>query len=224
MFRNWTCPEAVFQLLKSVSHGQPCEISGIEGYEMIERAGGIQWPLKEKDKGERMKDEIGTTESSSFIRHPSTFQNERRLFEDGKFFTPDTRARFMFEAPRETPEPADEHFPFVLLTGRGSSAQWHTESRTGKSAILRKLHARELFCEIHPRDAQKQGISDGTMLRVTSRRGFVSAQARLTATIQRGQVFLPMHDPRVNQLTASVFDPISRQPSYKHCAVRVERE
>ncbi|HEY2574311.1 MAG TPA: nitrate reductase [Verrucomicrobiaceae bacterium] len=223
MFRNWSCPEAVFQLLQQVSRGQPCDISGIEGYEMIERSGGIQWPLKEKDEGKRMKDETVTAATSSFILRPSSFQNERRLFEDGKFFTPDGRAQFVFEEPRPVPEPADESYPFILLTGRGSSSQWHTESRTGKSAILRKLHSPELFCEIHPKDAQQEGLGDGAMLRIISRRGSLTARARITATIRRGQVFLPMHDARVNELTMSVFDPISRQPSYKHCAVKVER-
>ena len=207
MFRKWTCPEAVFQILQKVTHGQPCDISGIEGYEMIERSGGIQWPFTEKDEGRRMKDEV----------------NERRLFENGKFFTPDQRARFVFEAPRAVAEPTDDAFPFVLLTGRGTSAQWHTQSRTAKSAILRKLHPAELRCEIHPQDARKLGITDGDMIRVASRRSSIEARSRVTATIQRGVVFLPMHDPRVNELTASSFDPISRQPSYKHCAVRVAR-
>ncbi len=223
MFRKWTNPEAVFDLLKEVTRGQPCEFTGIEDYAHIERSGGIQWPLKEKDEGERMKDENPAPPISSFIPHLSSFQPERRLFEDGKFFTPDGRARFIFEAPREVPEPANEAFPYVLLTGRGSSAQWHTESRTGNSAILRKLHSTELCCEINPADARQLGIRDGSTLRVNSRRGTLEARARLTATVQRGQVFLPMHDVRVNQLTLSAFDPVSRQPSYKHCAVRVER-
>jgi assimilatory nitrate reductase catalytic subunit len=51
----------------------------------------------------------------------------------------------------------------------------------------------------------------------------VEARARVTATLQRGQVFLPMHYAKVNQLTCWAVDPVSRQPSYKHCAVRVER-
>jgi anaerobic selenocysteine-containing dehydrogenase len=215
LFRGWTCPESVFNLLKEVTRGQPCDITGIEGYEMIERAGGVQWPLKERDED--------APADSSFIVHPSAVPAERRLFEDGKFFTSDGRARFVFEEPRGVPEPVDARFPFVLLTGRGSSAQWHTGSRTDKSAILRKLHPSELCCDVHPADARKIGVRDGEMIMVESRRGSLEARARLTATMQRGQVFLPMHDPRVNRLTLSAFDPLSRQPSYKHCAVRIER-
>ncbi len=205
MFRAWTSPEAVFQLLKEVSRGQPCEITGIEDYAMIEHSGGIQWPLVQKSEVRSQKPE-----------------QERRLFEDGGFFTDDGKARFVFEAPCAPPEMPDDEFPFVLLTGRGSSTQWHTQSRTGKSAILRKLHTSQLQIDLHPLDAKNLGVRDREKVRVSSRRGSITAESRLTATVQRGQVFLPMHDAAVNQLTLSVFDPVSRQPSYKHCAVRIE--
>ncbi|MBV8967707.1 MAG: hypothetical protein JO331_01440, partial [Verrucomicrobia bacterium] len=57
---------------------------------------------------------------------------------------------------------------------------------------------------------------------VASRRGAISAVAFITPTVRPGQMFVPMHYPEVNRLTLSVFDPYSRQPSYKACAVRVE--
>jgi assimilatory nitrate reductase catalytic subunit len=196
----------VFESLKEVSRGQPCDITGIEGYDMLEREGGVQWPLS----------------GSQVSGLTSQVRQERRLFEDGKFFTPDGRARFVFESPRAVPEPVDAQYPFVLLTGRGTSAQWHTETRTAKSAILRKMHAAELLLDVHPLDAAKIGLRDGGKVRIVSRRAGITAKARLTATVQRGQVFLPMHDPAVNQLTLNVVDPYSRQPAYKHCAVRVE--
>lgn len=221
MFKAWSSPEAVFQLMKKVSQGQPCEITGIEDYAMLEECGGVQWPLKAKaaakprsERG-RMKDEVSEAASA--------FHQQRRLFEDGKFFTADGRARFVFEKPLAPPELPDKAFPLVLLTGRGSSAQWHTETRTGKSAILRKLYSAFLGLEIHPTDAQLLGISDGTPVLVTSRRASIEAKAKVSSTVQPGQVFLPMHDKTVNQLTNGVVDPYSRQPSYKHCAVRVEK-
>jgi assimilatory nitrate reductase catalytic subunit len=202
LFKRWTSAEAAFDLLKEVTRNQPCDITGIENYAMIERNGGIQWPCT--------------------ISDAENLAQERRLFEDGKFFTPDDRARFIFEATQEVPEPVDKEFPFVLLTGRGSSAQWHTQSRTAKSAILRKLHPKECWVEIHPQDAHRLGIQDADLARVISRRGTLQARARVTATVQCGQVFLPMHYAEVNQLTLSIVDPVSRQPSYKHCAVRLE--
>ncbi|MDO8631314.1 MAG: molybdopterin oxidoreductase family protein, partial [Phycisphaerales bacterium] len=156
---------------------------------------------------------------NSHFRTPPS--RERRLFADGKFFTPDRRARFLFDPPRPLPEPPDAEYPFLLLTGRGSSAQWHTGSRTDKSAVLRKLAPTVLTVEIHPDDAERIGIVSGHSVCVRSRRGVADATAVVSATVQRGQVFLPMHFEAVNRLTFASFDPHSRQPSYKACAVAV---
>jgi assimilatory nitrate reductase catalytic subunit len=206
MFEGWKTPEAVFRLLAEVSRGQPCDISGIEGFDMIEAWGGIQWPFGEN---QNPKSEIQMA--------------ERRLFEDGKFYTQDGKARFVFEAPVGLPEVPDAEYRLMLLTGRGSSAQWHTETRTKKSAILRKLHAGKLLLEINEADAEALCLRDDDMVKVISRRGEVEAWVRVTSTVRAGQVFLPMHDPGVNRVTLGVFDPESRQPGYKACAVRVEK-
>ena len=200
MFRNWTEPEAVFRLLQRCTAGQPCDISGIRGYDHIAMNGGIQWPLSDP------------------IENPS---KERRLFEDGQFYTPNGRANFVFDSPRDLPEPVDQAYPLTLLTGRGSSAQWHTETRTSKSAILRKLHPSALLLDMHSSDARRSNIRSGQEIVVESRRGRVSAIARVTNNLRPGDVFLPMHDERVNQLTHWSVDPHSRQPSFKACAVRI---
>lgn len=145
------------------------------------------------------------------------------MFADGRFFTADGRARILFDPPRPAPEMPDETFPFWLNTGRGSSAQWHTGTRTNKSDVLRKLAPRSVYVEINPEDADRLGIEPGGTVVVRSRRGGLRAAALLTATVQPGQVFVPMHFDGVNQLTFPAFDPHSRQPSYKACAVAVER-
>jgi assimilatory nitrate reductase catalytic subunit len=207
LFREWTSPQAVFQILKRLSAGRPCDITEIEDYRHIERAGGIQWPWSE----DTLKREL----------HPAG--KERRLLEDGRFYHADGKARFIFEAPREAPEKPDAEYPFILLTGRGSSAQWHTLTRTNKSEVLRALGPQELHIEIHPDDARRYGMRGNSQVRVISRRGSLTAKALITATVQRGQVFLPMHDAATNKLTLPVFDPYSRQPGYKFCAVRIER-
>ena len=69
--------------------------------------------------------------------------------------------------------------------------------------------------------ADRAGVADGTRVQVRSRRGVVEATAFVTSVVQPGQVFLPMHFPGVNRLTFPSFDPHSRQPSYKACAVSV---
>ena len=158
---------------------------------------------------------------SSFILHPSSFK-ERRLFADGKFFLPDGKAHFYFDPPRPPAETTDNEFPFVLLTGRGTSAQWHTNTRTAKSAVLRTLYPADPYIEIHPNDAARLRIEPNTSVAIISRRARIECMAVVTPTTQPGQVFIPMHYDVTNQLTLSEVDPHSRQPSYKHCAVRLE--
>ena len=204
MFAKWTDPEAVFKILRDLTKDRPCDITGIEGYEMIDRLGGIQWPYPEGIGN--TKTQVGNLQS-------------RRLFEDGIYHTLDGRAKFLFSPPAPMPEPPDADFPFLLLTGRGTSSQWHTQSRTAKSDILRKLYPHEIYLEIHPADARQYRLRKGDKVTVRSRRGELLAAVYLAPTVQRGQIFIPMHYPEVNRLTHSAFDPHSRQPNYKACAV-----
>lgn len=200
MFEEWDSPEAVFQILKRLSAGRPCDFSGIADYRALDRARGVQWPYPSESPD------------------PSP---QRRLFSDGRFYHPDGRARFLFEETRCLPEPASAGFPFQLLTGRGSAAQWHTQTRTAKSDVLRKLHPSDPYVEINPIDAGSLGLASGRWTVVESRRGSALARAFVTPTVPVGQLFLPMHDHATNRLTFSAFDPESRQPAYKACAARV---
>ncbi|MCC7338959.1 MAG: nitrate reductase [Pirellulaceae bacterium] len=204
MFRQWNSPQAVFDILKLVTEGQPCDITGIRDYAMIEARGGIQWPFTQLEAS-----------------HASGCSQQRRLFENGRFYTQDGRALFHFEAIRPQPEPPTERFPFTLLTGRGSAAEWHTQTRTGKSAILRKLSPQSIYVEMNPQDAKQRGIRPAAEVVVESQRGKIRAKVFLTPTIQPGHVFIPMHFDTTNQLTLSHFDPYSHQPSYKNCSVDV---
>jgi assimilatory nitrate reductase catalytic subunit len=154
----------------------------------------------------------------------SNHSNQRRLFEDGRYYHSDGRAKFLFEEPRPMPEPVSDRFPFILLTGRGTASQWHTQTRTKKSAVLRKLYPPSIYVEISPVDARKLGVSHHDRLVVESQRGRVHCFAFISHTMQPGQVFIPMHYEATNRLTDAVFDPYSKQPSYKACAVNVERD
>lgn len=205
MFREWESPEAVFQIMKRLSRGQPCDITGIQDYRMIDQCGGVQWPFDE-----------------AAARNGNPVQ-ERRLFEDGRFFHEDGRAKFIFAAPGRMSEMPNDEYPFILLTGRGSASQWHTQTRTGKSAVLRKLYPQKIYVELNPADARKLKIAPNEQVFVESRRGSISAQAFITPCVQPGQVFIPMHYATANRLTDPVFDPYSKQPSYKACAVRVRQ-
>ncbi len=226
MFAAWDSPAAVFQILKQCSAGQPCDITGIADYRMIEDCGGIQWPWPATKRQTSASDGPSTSASShspSSALHAPLPPRERRLFEDGRFYHSDGRARFLFEDPHPLPERTNERFPFLLLTGRGTASQWHTQTRTRQSAVLRKLYPQRLFVEISPLDAAALGIGPNDPVVIESQRGRLRARAVLTHAVQRGQVFLPMHYEEVNQLTLSAFDPYSHQPAYKACAVQVTR-
>ena len=121
--------------MKELSRGQPCDISGIENYAALDSQGGIQWPWSIED-----------------AQHGAAPEQERRLFADGRFFNNDGRAKFLFAEPEPMPEPACADYPFVLLTGRGSVSQWHTETRTSKSPVLRALYPAEPYVPFHPDD------------------------------------------------------------------------
>ncbi|WDI41157.1 molybdopterin oxidoreductase family protein [Bremerella sp. P1] len=205
MFADWKTPEDVFQVMKKCSAGQPCDITGIRDYRMLDDARGIQWPTKQE-------------ESSGDDWMPAP---QRRLFEDGRYFHEDGKARFIFEQPEVPGEVPNEEFPLRLLTGRGTAAQWHTQTKTSKSAVLRTLYSTTLLVDIHPEDAEALMIEPHDWVTVQSARGEIRARANVTSSVQPGHVFLPMHNEVTNQLTYPQFDTYSRQPSYKNAAVRV---
>ncbi|MEM6365880.1 MAG: molybdopterin oxidoreductase family protein, partial [Planctomycetota bacterium] len=205
MFARWTYPEAVFEILQELSRGRPCDISGIDGYRQIDRCGGIQWPWSKQD-----------------AEVDSEPQQQRRLFTDGQFFHSDGKARLIVDEIAAAPEVPCPDYPIWLLTGRGTVGQWHTQTRTQNSPVLRQLYPNEAYIEMHPADAKNYGIQHGERVVVTSRRGKAEANASVTPTVAIGQAFMPMHYEETNNLTLSHFDPHSRQPSYKDCAVSIE--
>jgi len=200
LFEDWSTPEDVFAILGRLSAGRPCDHSGIASYRELDDAGGVQWPAA-----------AGT----------GPWAKERRLFEDGRSYHPDGRFRLVAVEPEPSPRPTSETFPFKLLTGRGSTAAWHTETRTGRSPLLRKLVPADLRLDIHLDDATELGVADDDEIEVASAWGSVRCRAQVGDVVQRGQVFLPMHDSCTNVLTHPVVDPISRQPSYKDTPVAV---
>jgi anaerobic selenocysteine-containing dehydrogenase len=208
LFRGWTDPEAAFRILRDLTRDRPCDITGIEGYDHLDAEGGIQWPWPA---------------AASPASTPRAIPQQRRLFEDGRYYHADGKASLLFDPPADLPEAPSEQFPFLLLTGRGTSSQWHTMSRTGKSDLLQKMYPAEAYVEIHPDDARALGLGETDHVLVRSPRGEMRARAYPAPTVRRGEVFLPMHYPQVNQLTHSSFDPHSRQPNYKACAVAIQR-
>jgi assimilatory nitrate reductase catalytic subunit len=149
-----------------------------------------------------------------------------RLFSDGRFATPDGRARLVPVSPRPPSATTDGAFPFALNTGRVRD-QWHTMTRTGLAPELCR-HAPEPFVEIHPADAEAFGLTDGALTRVITAEGEAVVQARLTDRQRRGGLFMPMHwtdafapSGRANALVPAAADPVSGQPEFKHAPARI---
>ena len=148
-----------------------------------------------------------------------------RMFGDGKFFTPDGKARFL---PIQPPPPfAPAPGTFILNTGRVRD-HWHTLSRTGRSPTL-SAHFAEPFVEIHPDDAAPLGIRPADLVRVSSPNGDAVVRALVTSRQQRGSVFVPMHwtdqfasNGRVDALVTGKTDPVSGQPALKMAQVHAE--
>lgn len=197
--------EEVFDEHARLTKGTVIDISGLT-YDRLKKERSVQWPVPSAD-------------------HPGT----PRLFTDGRFYTPDEKAKIKVPGSMVQTEPLDKQFPLVLTTGRIRD-QWHTMTRSGKVSKLKK-HIDRPFLEIHPLDAKKRGIQDGTPVRVLTRRGEVQVTAQVSDSIKRGVVFLPMHWgkkltsdlTRANNLTDDSVDPMSKQPGFKYAAVEVEK-
>lgn len=138
---------------------------------------------------------------------------------------PDNRAWIWvrpYEAPPEVP---DEEYPFWLNTGRVVE-HWHSGSMTRRIPVLHKAMP-SAYVELHPADARELGIRNGNSVRLVTKRGSIVLPAAIDqrGRPQRGMVFVPFFDEAklINDLTLDAFCPISKQPDYKKCSVRVER-
>jgi assimilatory nitrate reductase catalytic subunit len=150
-----------------------------------------------------------------------------RVSGDGRFFHADGKARFVPTHPRAPGHAPSEEFPFVLNTGRVRD-QWHTMTRTGRSARLAD-HLPEPYVDMHAQDALLAGVRDGELARVATQWGSLAARLRTSGEIARGTLFVPIHwsspnasDARVGALVNPVVDPLSGEPEFKHTPARVE--
>jgi len=201
LFPGWRGPVDAFEEWKRVSAGRLCDYSGLD-YALLETHGGIQWPFP-----------AGTTEVTT-----------SRLYADGSFPTEDGKARLLPIEWEPFPEQPTEDYPFILNTGR-TVEHWHTRTKTAQVAILQHLSP-NAWLEMNPLDAEALRLLPHAHIDVVSKRGRTSGvELRITEIIAPGQVFMPFHfaETNVNEVTQSAFDPFSREPNYKQCAVRIEK-
>ncbi len=143
------------------------------------------------------------------------------LFQDA-FNTEDGLAHLVPAEWLPARELPSEEFPFVLNTGR-LLEHWHTGSMTRRSYALDTISPKATVF-LHPQDAERLGIADGSFARVTSRRGSIELEAKVSHRETLGSCFVPFHfrEAAANLLTIDEIDPYGKIPEFKFCAVRVE--
>jgi assimilatory nitrate reductase catalytic subunit len=199
-FFNYQNPGEIFTELTAASKGGPIDYSGMT-YEKIEKNMGIFWPCPAPD-------------------HPGT----PRLFEGGKFHHPDGRAKFHAYDYRPPAEDVDAEYPIFFTTGRVVS-QYLSGTQTRRIPALVKQYP-EPLCELHPLLADRLGIKNRDIVKVSTRRGEITLPALVVTTIRPDTVFIPYHWPgkkAANLVTNRALDPISKIPEFKVCACRVEK-
>jgi assimilatory nitrate reductase catalytic subunit len=202
-------PESIWNEHRESTRGRDLDITGMS-YCLLEAA-PQQWPLKE---GETV--------------------GKARLYEDGVFPTPDGRARFASVQYRPVAEARESRYPFSLTTGRLRD-QWHGMSRTGNLGRLFG-HVSEPALQMHPQDMERRLLKEGDLVHVTSKRGSILVPVQPSTELGLSQVFMAMHWGEefisglsasghclagVNALTTSAYCPDSKQPEFKHAAVKV---
>jgi assimilatory nitrate reductase catalytic subunit len=202
-------PESIWNEHRLSTSGRDLDITGLS-YALLEQQ-PQQWPFK-----------------------PGASEGAKRLYADAVFPTPDGRARFVAKPYVPVAEPRESRYPFSLTTGRLRD-QWHGMSRTGTVGRLFG-HVAEPSIQMHPQDMQRRRILEGDLVHVTSKRGSIVVPVQASSELGLSQVFMAMHWGEeflsgqsstgqrlagVNALTTSAYCPDSKQPEFKHAAVKV---
>ena len=200
---DYRAAEEIFEEYRASTVGTDMDIGGLS-YERLRTEGPTQWPCP-----------AGATGGTA------------RLYVDGRFQTPDGKARFHAPTVRPTADRPSADAPFMLTTGREPD-QWHTMTRTGKIPQLLRSGS-EPYVALHPADATVLGVAERDWVELEAPgRGRARFKARLTTDVAPGVVYVPFHwgdhwhdGGPLNALTTRQADPISRQPELKLAAVRI---
>ncbi|PPV16270.1 nitrate reductase [Clostridium butyricum] len=199
---KWQTPRDAFNLMKECSRNMPCDMTGVD-YDGLVDSKGIQWPFRE---GEELK------------------EDQRRLFEDNLFYTPSKKAKFVFEDVRENPLPTSEEFPLIFNTGRGTVGQWHTQTRTREVRFIEDVSIETAYIFMNTKLAEEKNIKENDMIRVNSINGeSADFMVKITDDQRYEELYAPMHYLECNKLTPSIYDPYSKEPSYKTTPINIEK-
>ncbi|MDB1969534.1 molybdopterin oxidoreductase family protein [Clostridium tertium] len=199
---KWKTPKDAFEVLKECTRNMPCDITGVS-YDMLKDSKGIQWPFKEGDDIEK---------------------EERRLFEYKKFYTPNKKAKFIYEDIMSPPFEQNEEYPYILNTGRGTVGQWHTQTRTREISDVEAIIMKEGYINLNTDLAEELDIKENDMVKVSSPNGVSNKfLVKLSRTVKKDQLYAPMHYIEANSILPSIFDTYSKEPNYKYGPVKIEK-
>lgn len=143
------------------------------------------------------------------------------LFKD-KFPFPDGKARLF---PVEWTKPADFGDEYDLHINNGRILEhFHEGNMTYQSEGITK-DTPSVFLEVSPELAKERGLSDGTVVRLTSPYGHVTVPCLVSERVKGNELYLPMNDQGeggINYLTGSHTDKDTDTPAYKETSVRME--
>jgi anaerobic selenocysteine-containing dehydrogenase len=235
---KWTTPEECFEAWKACTRGRPCDYTGLS-YGKLRGGSGIQWPCNDDapEGTERLYEDL------TFPTFPEVCEDYGHDLKTGatlseadfKALGPDGRAVLKATEWTLPHEWARDEYPFALATGR-TVYHFHTRTKTGRTPELQAA-APNAWVELSDADAARLDVVEGDLLRVSSPRGSVEAPARV-GRVREGVIFIPFHygywdvgedagpdgRPRAaNELTMTIWDPVSKQPQLKTGAVKVEK-
>lgn len=234
---SWRAPEEAFDAWREATRGRPVDYTGLS-YAKLRGPTGIPWPVNEQapDGTDRLyTDPVFPTETDQCETYGHdlltggavTEQEHRALAPRGRAFLKGCPYTPAHEEP-------SEDYPLLFTTGR-TAYQFHTRTKTGRARSLQAA-APDAWVELSATDATAHGIAEGDVVRVESPRGAIEVRARVGA-IMPGAVFAPFHygsfdldgvspdgqHRQANELTMTVWDPVSKQPVFKTAACRVRR-
>jgi predicted molibdopterin-dependent oxidoreductase YjgC len=201
---------------------------------MLTDGSGIQWPVNAQfpTGTERLYTDGTFNTSSDYCEEYGHDLETGASVEPSEYKAQDPKGKAWLKPAEYSPpsEQTDDKYPLLLTTGR-LVYHFHTRTKTGRTPELNAA-APEPFVQLSAADAEARGIGDGDAVTVRSRRGSVSARARI-GDIESGSVFIPFHygywdaesgyQRAANELTMTAWDPVSKQPYFKYAAVQVDR-
>ena len=232
----WAGPEDAFEAWKECSRGRPCDYTGMS-YERLRGGSGIQWPCNAENPDGRVR----LYDDGVFPTAPDYCESYGHDLLTGASIPPTEykasapAGRAILRSTHYVPphEEPDAEYPLRYTTGR-TAYHFHTRTKTGRSKPLTDA-APKAWIEMAPEDCEALGISEGDLVRVSSRRGLIEVPVRISG-IRPGSVFVPFHfgywdsggapgehPTAANELTLTEWDPVSKQPTFKNAAVKVER-